>query len=267
MNSPGQDLKKERESKGISLKEISSSTRITLKFLTALEEDRLDIFPGKFFLKAILRSYAKAVGLNEEDIVSRYRDALETPQPEAGEKPEEREPGAVLSGRRRVWLYTAAAVILAGIILIAFSVFKKGKPAAAPAKIVTAPLIQQDQVPAQAKAEPETQPQKPPQEQGLEITLDFVEETWIQLFVDGEVRLNGLLAAGQQYSTRALKEIKINIGNAGGVSFTLNGKRGKPFGLRGEVIYDILITPDKLREFQLPGQNAGPGINARAGRS
>ena len=266
MNYPGQDLKKERESKGISLQEISNSTRITLKLLTALEEDRLDIFPGTFFVKAVLRSYAKAVGLNEEQVLERYREVIEAAKPEVEVKQETRVPGAGLSDRR-LWFYSAAAVMILAIIIITFLVLKKDKPAAGTSRTIAAPAARQEQVPTQAKIEPEPRTVKPPEDSSLEISLDFVEETWIQLFSDGEVKLNGLLFAGQRFTTRALKEININIGNAGGVTFTLNGKRGKPFGLRGEVLHGIRITPDNLREFLLPGQDAWSGTSRRTGRS
>jgi transcriptional regulator with XRE-family HTH domain len=76
MASLGQDLKRERELRGISLQEIADSTRISLRFLQAVEEDRLDIIPGPFFVRAILRSYARNVGLDENQVLNRYQEKV-----------------------------------------------------------------------------------------------------------------------------------------------------------------------------------------------
>ena len=81
MASLGQELKRERELRGISLKEISISTKISTRFLQALEEDRLDILPGKFFIKAIIRAYAKSIGLEEDLVLNKYyEDSLQQEQ-------------------------------------------------------------------------------------------------------------------------------------------------------------------------------------------
>jgi len=267
MNSPGQELKKARESTGVSLEEISNSTRISLKFLTALEEDRLDVFAGEFFLRAILRSYAKSLGLNEEEVLSHYKDALAAKEQERGEKCEPAEPAPRPALFRSVWLYGAGAVLLVGILLVAFLLAKKDKPAAKASDSAAVPAVRQEQTAALPKVEPEVPLQKPPEDPSMEIALLFHEETWIQLFADGEAKLNGILFPGQRFTTRARQEIRINLGNAGGLTYTLNGLPGKSFGKRGEVRYNILITPDRLQEYQPPGGDAGAETDARAGRS
>jgi len=74
MASLGQELKRERELRGISLKEIADSTKISLRFLRALEDDQLDMLPGKFFTKSIIRSYASYLGLEEETVLNKYHE-------------------------------------------------------------------------------------------------------------------------------------------------------------------------------------------------
>ncbi len=270
MNLPGQELKKTRESTGISLEEISHSTRISLKFLAALEEDRLDVFAGEFFLRAIVRSYAKFLGLDEEEVLSRYQDAFAVKEQKRPEPCETPEPEARPARTRIVWLYSAGAVLIAGIALATFLAVKKDKPAARPletASIPSVPAVRQEQTAALPKPEPDILPQKPAEDPAMEISLLFNEETWIQLFADGEVKLNGLLFPGQRFTTRAIKEIRINLGNAGGLTYTINGRPGESFGKRGEVRHNILITPDNLQEFQPTAGNGGAGTDAQAGRS
>jgi transcriptional regulator with XRE-family HTH domain len=74
MASLGQELRRERELRGISLREIADSTRISLRFLQAIEDDQFGRIPGEFFVRAILRSYAKGVGLDEHQVLNRYQE-------------------------------------------------------------------------------------------------------------------------------------------------------------------------------------------------
>jgi cytoskeleton protein RodZ len=69
MASLGQSLREEREARNISLEEIASATKIVPRYLEALEADRLDLMPGVFFIKGIIRTYAKAIGLDPEEVV------------------------------------------------------------------------------------------------------------------------------------------------------------------------------------------------------
>jgi len=73
----GKELRTERESRGIGLEEISDSTKISSRYLAALEEDQFEQLPGGVFNKGIVRSYARVVGLDEDFWVSRYMDAYQ----------------------------------------------------------------------------------------------------------------------------------------------------------------------------------------------
>ncbi len=82
MASLGQALREQREARNISLEEIAASTKIVPRYLEALEADRLKAMPGGFFIKGIIRSYAKAVGLDPEEVLGRYRAAGLLSEPE-----------------------------------------------------------------------------------------------------------------------------------------------------------------------------------------
>src|SRR5512143_1390991 len=81
----GTTLKRQRESKRMSLAEVSRVTRIPLPTLDALEADRFDDLPGEVFVRGFLKSYAQAVGLPPAEILARYtssrRVAIITPLP------------------------------------------------------------------------------------------------------------------------------------------------------------------------------------------
>jgi cytoskeleton protein RodZ len=73
----GRELRSERESRGIELETISDSTKISSRYLAALEKDEFEQLPGGVFNKGIVRGYARVVGLDEELWVSRYMDAYQ----------------------------------------------------------------------------------------------------------------------------------------------------------------------------------------------
>jgi len=73
----GKELRSERESRGVELEQISDSTKISSRYLAALEEDQFEQLPGGVFNKGIVRSYARVVGLDEDFWVGRYMEAYQ----------------------------------------------------------------------------------------------------------------------------------------------------------------------------------------------
>jgi cytoskeletal protein RodZ len=73
----GKELRTERESRGIGLETISDLTKISSRYLAALEEDHFEQLPGGVFNKGIVRGYARVVGLDEDFWVSRYMEAYQ----------------------------------------------------------------------------------------------------------------------------------------------------------------------------------------------
>jgi len=72
MASFGEELKRERELRDISLKEISEATKISIRFLEALEQNDFDILPGGIFNRGFIRAYARFIGIDGEEMVNAY---------------------------------------------------------------------------------------------------------------------------------------------------------------------------------------------------
>ncbi len=82
MGSFGERLRREREMRGITLEEISESTKITTRSLEALEREEFDKLPGGIFNKGFVRAYARFLGIDEEQAVADFiAVAGETEQP------------------------------------------------------------------------------------------------------------------------------------------------------------------------------------------
>src|SRR5207302_2922527 len=69
-------MRREREMRDVSLEEIAEATKIGTRSLRALEEQDFDKLPGGIFNKGFVRSYARYLGLDEEQAVADYMAAL-----------------------------------------------------------------------------------------------------------------------------------------------------------------------------------------------
>jgi cytoskeleton protein RodZ len=86
VSSFGAQLKEEREKQGVTLEDISLSTKIGTRMLRALEEEHFDQLPGGIFNKGFIRAYARCLGMDEEQAIADYLAA--TGASPAARKPE-----------------------------------------------------------------------------------------------------------------------------------------------------------------------------------
>src|SRR5215813_11802717 len=77
MPSLGQELKRAREDRGVTLHDIASATHIGVRFLQAIETDTYEVLPGGVFNRAFVRKFAKQVGYDEEQAIKLYEEQLE----------------------------------------------------------------------------------------------------------------------------------------------------------------------------------------------
>jgi cytoskeleton protein RodZ len=66
----GEYLRREREMRGVSLEEISTATKISIRFLKAIENEQLSKLPGGIFTRSFVRTYARYLGLDEERVLA-----------------------------------------------------------------------------------------------------------------------------------------------------------------------------------------------------
>src|SRR5579884_1002160 len=63
--------------RGVALEEIATATKISSRFLRALEQEKFDQLPGGVFNKGFVRAYAKFLGIDEEQAVADYQTAYQ----------------------------------------------------------------------------------------------------------------------------------------------------------------------------------------------
>jgi cytoskeleton protein RodZ len=72
MESIGEFFKQVRETKGLTIDEVASKTRIRTDFVKALEEGNFAKLPDQVFARGFVRSYARSLGLDEDDAIQRF---------------------------------------------------------------------------------------------------------------------------------------------------------------------------------------------------
>ncbi len=239
MASFGENLRRERELRGIGLREIADATKISVRFLQALENDRVDILPGGLFRRTFVRQYARHVGLDPERMVAEFLYAHAD------------EPQETVAARRRFSLPQGALSTAALLLLLIWLAYPFARPApdessaSAPAttvphEYVYPPAAPTPPPPVSVPASVETG------SDGLTLSLSAQQNCWVRVSVDGETVLDRVLTPGQHETLDAKGEIVLSVGNAGGVSFRVNDRPGVPLGKSGEVKKNIVITRQSL---------------------
>lgn len=72
----GAILSEARIAKGYTLEDLQQATKIQKRYLIAIEEERFSDLPGDFYVRAFIKQYAETVGLNSQELLEQYNDAL-----------------------------------------------------------------------------------------------------------------------------------------------------------------------------------------------
>lgn len=242
----GASFKKARESKGISLAQIATETRISTRFLTAIENEEFHLLPGGIFNRGFIRTYAERVGLDPEQALAGYERLSEFREPTA-------EPLRAMSAQAKKAernLYPIAIGALALLILIFYIATRESRstvetpntpaPVAAPA-------------PAPPATPPETtaaapEPEPAPAAEALAVEMEVRETTWIRVTTDRNNVVPGeILQPGMTRRFTAQNAIDLIIGNAGGLTLKVNNQAVKALGKSGQV-REFTITPKNVKD-------------------
>jgi hypothetical protein len=271
----GEELRREREIRGISLKEIADATKISKRFLEAIERNDHRTLPAPVFTRGFVREYARYLGLNSEEMVNRYNyaaagdDRIEKSihldrltQPAAPVKPVKPLkprgiPAPYARIDRNVVVTFVIIIALVGVAVWAVSRRRElsrfdGPEAhdtaatAHPATAAVAPTIVAPAPPKPAPAAGDT----------LRLTLDLVDTSWVSLEADGKSVFNDELRRGEKRTFEAKDRFRFKtIGNAAGVSLTLNDVKVPALGREGQVLHDRVFDRAWLQ------QNAGGDVH------
>lgn len=249
----GKTLQRVRESKKLSIEEVSERTRIPTKIISNIEENRLHEFSSVFYARSFVKTYSQFLGALEEKTVKDFlASEPKKDTPELILKREGLPWDKFLKYKRSIGIGLVAIFAL-WILLFSFikissfirNVSKKHKAQIVRKKeakeaIVAAPSHGAKEADEGAAT---TQSKKI---EVIELEISARYNTWIQVTSDGELLFRGILKKKKSDIWRAKKKISLKLGNAGGVSLILNGKSlGYP-GKKGEK-KEIIVTKDGIK--------------------
>jgi cytoskeletal protein RodZ len=243
----GAELRSSREARGLSIDHVSKRTRVQPRYLTAIEHNDLSVIPPKPFGRGFVRAYATEVGLDPEMTVRDYFARFAPPPPAVEPIP----PPEVAPLRIAPWALAVVAAAAIGIVSIftmgrdtaptpaAEAVGTAGTPSAgapAPAPVAGSGAVP----PAAAPAIP-----SPPKTRPVEVALAVSRPCWITATADGRRAIYALLQPGTREKLTADREIVIRAGDAGALTWSVNGRDAVEFGAPGEV-RTVKVTADGI---------------------
>lgn len=279
MTSVGQKLRQAREGRGLSIQQVAAQTKISSRYLQAIEADDPKSLPGLFFYKSFVQQYAHSLGLPTDEfrwelerIVPTERisdDSTVDPPPPQARFLREPEPITAQLGFRIgvliVMLIACSAVYAiwdkmqrtAAIQAtqtpegraVTREAAKELRAAPPPTTVPTAASTTQGSSPASPATSGDTPAATnipPPITTGrgsLQVTA--TEAAWFRLTLDGKVVYAGVLQPKETKTFDGFEKANLLVGNAGGIDVMLNGKPVGSIGPRGQV-RTVTFTPDKF---------------------
>jgi len=270
MSNFGANFRKAREAAGLPLEKIAAETRISTRFLAAIENEAFQLLPGGIFNRGFIRAYAEYLGLDSNQAVADY-DRISAASQETADvlHDVERAPA-----RNSDWnLYLVAAAILLLLMVAYYFVTRKAAtpeppPAPGAAQLATPspadvsvpavtlavpPEATLPATPVQPVSAPTPKPLTPPgptaSAAALAVDVNVTDSTWMKVTADGTVALSEVLQAGTNRRFSAERSIDVVIGNAAGATMQINGRDLGQLGAAGRV-REFRITPENAAQIR-----------------
>lgn len=77
----GDRLREARTTKGYSLDDLQAITKIQKRYLSGIENEEYGMMPGSFYVRAFIKQYAEAVGLDPDEMLTLYKDTTPSQMP------------------------------------------------------------------------------------------------------------------------------------------------------------------------------------------
>jgi cytoskeleton protein RodZ len=245
----GERLKRERELREVSPNEVVVATRISLRFLEALENEDWDKLPGGIFNRGFVRAIARYLGLNEEDLLAEY-DLAHGEQSEAQAAEENRIPApprwmvvAIASGALAVVVAVGAAGVYGWR---RYSAYRHASQSPA---VILQPLGAAQPVPSPAGDPPRAN------SAALNLSVSTSVATRVRILADGKLVLDSEIPAGQNRHFSAETAFEVTAADSSAVLLELNGQTMPPVSSPG-ASGTIVLSQKDLRP--APGGNSQP---------
>lgn len=245
--SVGRALQQARVDARMTVDEVSSSTRVRVPIVHAIEDDDFSRCGGDVYARGHVRTLARAVGLDGDELVRQYDE-------EHGGRPESPSAATLFEAerirpepRRPNWTAAMVAAIVAVVGFVGFTLFNGGddpsgntvaedssaeKPADEPKKPQTDPSR-----PADPKPEPSDSAVAGVPADKVTVRMEADEgNSWISAEDhSGKLLFEGVLKDGESKTFTDDEQLDLVLGNAGAVKLWVNGKEVERLGDVGNV--------------------------------
>jgi cytoskeleton protein RodZ len=250
VESLGARFKRERERQGMTLDDVALATKIGTRMLQAIEQDEFNRLPGGIFNKGFIRSYARHLGLDEEQALADYLAATGGPPAEkapevliaeiAARAEESREDTRSRGEISIPWGKLAIVLLVVALGLVLWGSRDSGRHSqeARPRRTVnSAAVMQSGPSGAAAGGEISAAPSSLNQPAAssaaatsnkpgyFSLRIRAREDCWLTITADGKEVAHELLAANSEKSVEAQQTIVVRAGNVGGLDFWFNGQK------------------------------------------
>lgn len=222
-------MKRAREARGVSLREIAARTKIAASALEALERNDIAKLPGGIFVRGFVRAYAGEVGLDPEQTVREFLERFPHDTVTVGSPYVPPEGHAAVESSRKsaeTALKLAAISVPVAIVIVYLTLtYRPVEPVVAETPVASVPAAPAAPVPSEAV---------PVMAAPLAIEVLAVSPVNITLVADGVPQGDRALIEGQRLTLSVERALTLSVADAGAVQLTINGQPAVPLGVRGE---------------------------------
>ena len=156
----GARLKEARLARGYSLEDLQNITKIQKRYLIGIEEGNYAIMPGSFYVRAFIKQYAEAVGLDADEVLTEYRKDIPAMQKEEvaqsfSQSPSRRSMKASSSNKMMETMPKIIVALFAIVIIIVITTLSMKKIGSVP------DVVEEDNKPIEYEQNPNSAPTKP----------------------------------------------------------------------------------------------------------
>jgi cytoskeleton protein RodZ len=260
-SSLGPLLRHAREAKNLSLRDISDQTRISRRYLEAIEADDYKNLPGGIFNRSFVKAFAKAIGFDEAQALRAYERTARA-QGEPDDVPTSRQPSRIYMDGEP----TRSPLITIGLSVLILAVISLGAYAALHwyqrrnenrANQPPRPVVNANTQPV-APPSPTPAPTQAIATQGLNVQVKAKgEAVWLRTKVDAAPSTNGILAADETRELLATDTLSLEYSpsKATALEVMINGRPAvvPTTAAKGKPLVEMLITKeDYARLLQQP---------------
>ncbi len=243
----GDALADARRQAGLTITQVSQRTCIRETIIRGMEHDDFSACGGDFYARGHIRSVARAVGADDEELIREYDAVHGAPQAiRAADVFEPATPIRIKERRRPNW---SLAMVLVLAVIAGYGIYRvvdstTSHPARTQASSGQLTPRHHTQ-PTRVSSTPPATPAPPAASQSVTISLTAIQDCWVEFTKpDGRFLSQAYVVGGNSKTWTFSRAVRMDIGNPGGIVLTVNGKKlGSP-GAAGQPV-TLSLGPGK----------------------